>query len=42
MEVLLYVALVLSQIGSSAKQYAMKKCGAIAKGESNSIRINLI
>ena len=41
MELLLYGALLLSQAGTSAKQYAMKKCGAVAPGPFNSICINL-
>ena len=42
MEILLYGALRLSQLGTGAKQYAMKKCGAAAPGAFNSICINLI
>ena len=42
MELLLWGALLLSQMGTSAKQYAMKKCGMIASGPLNSTRINLI
>lgn len=41
MDILLYGALLLSQIGTAAKQYAMKKCGAVAPGAFNSICINL-
>ena len=41
MEFLLYGALLLSQVGTATKQYAMKKCGAIAPGPFNSICINL-
>ena len=42
MEFLLIGALLLSAIGTGSKQYAMKKCGAIAPGAYNSIRINMI
>ena len=42
MQILLYGALLLSQIGTGTKQYAVKKCGAIAQGPLNSIRINMI
>ncbi len=42
MELLLWGALLLSQTGTSAKQYAMKKCGMVAPGALNSTRINLI
>jgi len=36
-----YIALILTQAGSSGKQFAMKKCGEIAPGPFNSICINL-
>ena len=42
MEFLLFGALLLSEIGTGAKQYAMKKCGAVAPGAYNSIRINML
>lgn len=42
MWILLYGSLLLSQIGTGTKQYAMKRCGAIAPGPYNSICINLI
>ena len=41
MELLLYGALVLSQIGTATKQFAMKRCGAVATGAYNSICVNL-
>lgn len=41
MEFLLYGALLISQAGTAAKQYAMKKCGMLAPGPFNSICINL-
>jgi drug/metabolite transporter (DMT)-like permease len=41
MDLLLYGALLLSQLGTAAKQYAMKKCGGVAKGAYNSICVNL-
>ena len=41
MTLLLYGALIITQIGISAKQYAMKKCGERAKGGFSSLCINL-
>ncbi len=38
---MLYGALLLAQAGTSAKQFAMKKCGAVAPGAFNSACINL-
>ena len=40
MELLLYGALLVSQVGTATKQYAMKRCGALAPGPFNSICIN--
>ncbi len=40
MQILLYGALLLSLLGVSGKQYAMKRCGAIAPGLFNSVCIN--
>ena len=42
MDLLLFGALLLSAIGTGAKQYAMKKCGAVAPMAYDSIRINMI
>ena len=41
MDILLYGALLISQLGICGKQYAMKRCGALAPGAFNSICINL-
>ena len=41
MFILLYGALLLSQLGTSAKQYAMKHCGIQTPGTFNSVCINL-
>lgn len=38
---MLYGALLLAQAGTSAKQFAMKKCGMVAPGAFNSACINL-
>ena len=35
-----YIALVLAQLGTSGKQYAMKNCGKLAPGPFNSVCIN--
>lgn len=42
MEILLYGALIVAQLGITGKQYAMKKCGSIAPGGFNSVCINLM
>ena len=42
MNFMLYGALLLAQVGTSAKQFAMKKCGKLAPGAYNSICINLL
>lgn len=41
MILLLYGALILSQLGTSAKQFAMKHCGVKTPGTFNSVCINL-
>ena len=41
MKFMLYGALLLAQAGTSAKQFAMKRCGKIAPGAFNSVCINL-
>ncbi len=41
MYILLYGALLLSQLGTSAKQFAMKHCGIHTPGTFNSVCINL-
>ena len=41
MLILLYGALLISQLGTSAKQYAMKHCGVKTPGAFNSVCINL-
>ena len=41
MDFLLYGALLIAQLGNTAKQYAMKKCGGLAPGAFNSVCINL-
>ena len=41
MQFLLYGALILSQLGTSAKQFAMKHCGRLAPGPFNSVCINM-
>ena len=38
---MLYLALLLAQAGTSAKQFAMKNCGRLAPGAFNSVCINL-
>ena len=40
--ILLYGALLLTQCGNCTKQFAMKKCGAIAPGPFNSVCINMM
>lgn len=42
MDLLLYGALLLAQLGTSGKQYAMKNCGRLAPGPFNSICINMM
>ena len=42
LELLLYGALLLAQLGTSGKQFAMKKCGAAAPGPFNSVCINMM
>ena len=41
MDILLYGALLMSQLGTTGKQFAMKKCGRIAPGPFNSVCINM-
>lgn len=42
MIVLLYGALLLAQMGTMAKQFAMKRCGKLAPGPFNSVCINML
>ncbi len=42
MELFCYIALLLAQAGTSAKQFAMKYCGKLAPGPFNSICINVM
>ncbi len=42
MEILLYGALLLSVLGVSGKQFAMKRCGALTPGLFNSVCINAL
>ena len=42
MEIFLYAALLLGLLAVSGKQFAMKKCGALAPGAFNSACINLL
>ena len=41
MNFLLYGALVLAQLGTNGKQFAMKRCGSLAPGAFNSVCINM-
>ena len=42
MYIMFYGALLLAQVGTSAKQFAMKNCGRLAPGAFNSVCINLV
>ena len=42
MDILLYVALILAQIATNVKQYAMKRCGQKTPGAFNSVCINMM
>ena len=41
MTALLYGAMLVAQMGTCAKAYAMKRCGALTPGPFNSVCINL-